>query len=149
MSFTPDNQTLIASFGGKINKININNGDISNIPYTVEGKLELAPEVLFKYPIKDTSYALATQIRDAVPSPDGKRLAFTVLNRLYAMDYPTGTPKRLTSNECTEAQPSWSPDGNNIVFSTWNDNGGQLQVVHADGSGLKRSEEHTSELQSH
>jgi len=137
MSFTPDNQTLIASFGGKINKINIVNGNISNIPYTVEGKLELAPEVLFKYPVKDTSYAQATQIRDAVPSPDGKKIAFTVLNRLYVMDYPNGNPKRLTANEFTEAQPSWSPDGNSIVFSTWSVNGGQLQIVNADGSALK------------
>jgi hypothetical protein len=65
----------------------------------VEGKLELGPEVLFKYPIKDTTAVMASQIRDAVPSPDGKQLAFTVLNRLYLMDYPAGTPKRLTAND--------------------------------------------------
>ena len=137
MSFTPDNQSLIASFGGKINKIDVGSGNSTEIAYSVEGKLELAPEVLFKYPVKDTAYAQATQIRDAIPSPDGKKMAFTVLNRLYVMDYPNGNPKRLTSNEFTEAQPSWSPDGNSIVFSTWNDNGGHLQIVNADGSGLR------------
>ena len=137
MSFTPDNQSLIASFGGKINKIDVNNGNSNEITYSVEGKLELAPEVLFKYPIKDTSYSQATQIRDAVPSPDGKKLAFTVLNRLYVMDFPSGNPVRLTSNDFTEAQPSWNPDGKSIVFSTWNASGGQLQTVNTDGSGLK------------
>ena len=137
MSFTPDNNFLIASFGGRMNKIDIKNGSISTIPYSVEGKLELASEVLFKYPIKDTSYVLATQIRDAVPSPDGKKLAFTVLNRLYVMDYPNGNPMRLTKNEFTEAQPSWSSDGNSIVFSSWNANGGQLQVVQSNGAGAK------------
>lgn len=138
MSFTPDNRFLIASFGGKMNKIDISNGNIANIPYSVDGKLELASEVLFKYPIKDTSFALATQIRDAVPSPDGKKLAFTVLNRLYVMDYPNGSPKRLTSNDYTEAQPAWSPDGSTIVFSSWNAGGGQLQSIQSNGTGLKK-----------
>ena len=38
----------------------------------------------------------AHQIRDAVPSPDGKRLAFAAMDKLYVMDYPDGTPRRLT-----------------------------------------------------
>jgi len=137
MTFTPDNKFLLASFGGKINKVDIATGKSTVIPYEVDGKLELGPEVFFKYPIKDTAAAMATQIRDAVPSPSGKQLAFTVLNRLYIMDYPNGTPKRLTSNDFTEAQPSWSPDGKSIVFSTWNDGGGSIYTVSPDGSGLK------------
>lgn len=137
MTFTPDNQYLLASFGGKINKIDITNGKYIDIPYTVDGKLELGPEVLFKYPIKDTTAVMASQIRDAVPSPDGKQLAFTVLNRLYLMDYPNGTPKRLTTNEFTEAQPSWSPDGKQIVFSTWAANGGHIVSVDVNGANAK------------
>lgn len=136
MSFTPDNRFLLASFGGRINKIDINSGASSEIPYVVDTKLELGPEVFFKYPIRDTASGLATQIRDAVPSPDGKQLVFTALNRLYVMDYPSGTPRRLTGNNFTEAQPTWSPDGKTLVFATWTANGGQLQRIQADGSGL-------------
>jgi Tol biopolymer transport system component len=136
MSFTPDSKYLLASFGGKINKIDINSGASSAIPFEVDAKLELGPGVFFKYPIKDTTAALATQIRDAVPSPDGRQLVFTALSRLYVMDYPLGTPKRLTSNDFTEAQPSWSPNGKSIVFSSWNANGGQLHRINSDGSGL-------------
>ena len=137
MAFTPDDKHLLASFGGKINKIDISNGSYTEIPYEVDGKLELGPEVLFKYPIKDTTAVMASQIRDAVPSPDGKQLAFTVLNRLYLMDYPGGTPKRLTSNDFTEAQPSWSPDGKKIVFSTWAANGGNIVSVDVNGANTK------------
>ncbi len=137
MTFTPDDKHLLASFGGKINKIDISNGSYTEIPYEVDGKLELGPEVLFKYPIKDTTAVMASQIRDAVPSPDGKQLAFTVLNRLYLMDYPNGTPKRLTANEFTEAQPSWSPDGKKIVFSTWSSNGGHIVSVDVNGANAK------------
>ena len=138
MAFTPDSKHLLASFGGKINKIDITSGAYTEIAYQVDGKLELGPEVLFKYPIKDTSAVMASQIRDAVPSPNEKQLVFTVLNRVYVMDYPNGTPKRLTSNEFTEAQPIWSPDGKQIVFTTWNAAGGALYSVNADGSGLKK-----------
>ena len=138
MAFTPDSKHLLASFGGKINKIDITSGAYTEIAYQVDGKLELGPEVLFKYPIKDTSAVMASQIRDAVPSPNEKQLVFTVLNRVYVMDYPNGTPKRLTSNEFTEAQPIWSPDGKQIVFTTWNAAGGALYAVNVDGSGLKK-----------
>lgn len=137
MSFTPDSKYLLASFGGKINKVDIATGNSTVIPYEVDGKLELGPEVLFKYPIKDTVAAMATQIRDAVASPDEKKLAFTVLNRLYVMDYPSGTPTRITANNYTEAQPSWSPDGRSIVFTTWSETGGAIHTISPDGSNLK------------
>ena len=90
------------------------------------------------YEIKDTSAALATQIRDAVPSPDGKQLAFTVLNRLYVMDYPNGTAKRITNHNFIEAMPAWSPDGKQIVFSTWASNGGHIVSVDMNGESSEK-----------
>ena len=39
------------------------------------------------------------------------------------MDYPNGTPSRLTSNEFVEAQPTWSPDGRWIAFVSWDESG--------------------------
>lgn len=135
MAFTPDSRLLLAAYGGKIHSIPVDGTAPKEIPFTVNLQLELGPMVDFKYPVSDSSKALATQIRDAVPSPDGKRLAFTVLNRLYVMDYPNGTPKRLTTNEYTEAQPAWSKDGNSVVFITWTGKGGDLMKVSANGKG--------------
>ena len=129
MTFTPDSKYLLVSYGGKIHKINIETAAQEEIKYTVDASIEMAPEVLFKYAIKDSTAAKATQIRDAVPSPDGKKLAFTVLNRLYVMDYPSGNPKRLTKNNFTEAQPAWSPNGKTIYFSTWNHQGGHIHSI--------------------
>lgn len=133
MSFTPDNKNLIASYGGKIYSISIDNNNVSEIPFTAGVKLELGPRLKFEYPIDDGEEALVTQIRDARPSPDGSRLAFTALNRLYVMDLPDGTPERLTNNEFTEAQPAWSPDGKFLVFTTWKTGGGHLFKVNSDG----------------
>jgi len=127
MSFTPDSKFLIASYGGKLWKLSVDGSKATEIVFDVDVNLEMGPRLYFDYKIKDTIAALATQIRDAAPSPDGKKLAFTVLNRLYVMDYPNGTPKRVTNFNFTEAMPAWSVDGNQIVFVTWNETeGGNL-----------------------
>lgn len=133
MAFMPDSKSIVVSYGGKFHRIAIDGGGISDIPFKANLQLELGPQLSFKYPVSDTAFQQATQIRDAVPSPDGKKLAFTVLNRLYTMDYPGGTPKRVTTNEQTEAQPTWSPDGNSLVYTTWTADGGQLYRITLNG----------------
>jgi Tol biopolymer transport system component len=124
MSFTPDSKFLIASYGGKLWKLPVDGSKATEIPFEADVALEMGPRLYFNYPIKDTSAALATQIRDAVPSPDGKQLAFTVLNRLYVMDYPNGVPKRVTNFNFTEAMPAWSTDGKQLAFVTWSETDG-------------------------
>ncbi len=134
MAFTPDSQYLVAAYGGKIYKLPVNGGEPIEIPLDVDVELELGPRLAFKYPIQDEEKVLATQIRDAKPSPDGKKLAFTALNRLYVQDLPDGKPRRLTNADYTEAHPAWSPDGNYIVYTTWNSKeGGHLYKVSVNG----------------
>lgn len=133
MAFTPDSQELIVSYGGELKAIRIADNSVRDIPLTAEVNLELGPKLEFKYPISDEKQVQVTQIRDAVPSPDGLRLAFTALNRLYVMDLPNGTPRRLTQNNFTEAQPVWSPNGAELVFTTWKSGGGHLYKVSVDG----------------
>lgn len=130
MSFTPDNRHLIAFYGGGIWKIPVDGGEAEKIPFEVDVDQKLGPRLEFKYPISDDKEAIATQIRDALPSPDGKKLAFTVLNKLYVMDYPNGTPKRLTDKDVTEAQPAWSPDSKSLVYATWEGDGGHLYKIN-------------------
>lgn len=133
MAFMPDSKSVVAAYGGKIHRIPIDGSAPTEIPFSVDLKLELGPRLEFKYPVSDSAYGLATQIRDAVPSPDGKKLAFTVLDRLYVMDYPKGTARRLTTNNFTEAQPSWSKDGKSLLYVTWTPQGGQIYKVAATG----------------
>ena len=126
MAFTPDSKNLIASYGGKIYSISIENNKATNIPFEVDVALDLGPQLDFSYPIEDSEQALVTQIRDAVASPDGSQLAFTALNRLYVMNFSDSIPKRITQNDFVEAMPTWSPDGNSLVFTTWKHGGGHL-----------------------
>jgi len=85
MSFTPDSQFLVVSYDGKIFKINISDKSATEISFEAEVDLPMGPRLAFKFPIEDEEEMLVTQIRDAVPSPDGAKLAFTALNKLYLM----------------------------------------------------------------
>ncbi len=133
MAFTPDSKNVVASYGGKIYNIPINGGGAVNIPFKVEEKLMVGPRLEFDYPISDEKEMIVNQIRDPELSPDGKRLAFTALDKLYVMDYPDGSPKRLTKFDAVEAMPVWSPDGSSIVFSTWDEGQGHLYKVNTKG----------------
>ncbi len=134
MSFTPDSKEVVATYGGKIWRIPVDGSAPIAVPFHVTTTMALGPELSFKYPISDAPQFAAHQIRDLAPSPDGKRLAFTALDRLYVMDYPAGTPRRLTRSDEIEAQPTWSPDGQWIGYVTWRRAGGSVAKVRSDGS---------------
>lgn len=129
MSFTPDSKSVIAYYGGKIWKLPIDGGEAVNIPFEVEEDMDFGPEVFFDFPIEDDPEMTVTQIRDAAVSPDGKKMVFSALNRLYIMDYPDGDPQRLTGNDFTEAQPVWKQDGSAVAFVTWEGESGHIYTV--------------------
>jgi len=134
MSFTPDSEAVIASYGGSIWRLPVDGSAPSEIPFTAEVEIPMGPALDFEYPVDDAPQFTARQIRDAVPSPDGSQLAFTVLDRLYVMDLPNGTPQRRTDRDVVEAHPTWSPDGSSIAYAAWSDaGGGHLFRVPASG----------------
>ena len=135
MSFTPDSTEVVVSYGGKIWRVPIAEGsDPIAVPFRVQTELQIGPELAFKYPVSNDRRFTVRQIRDAVPSPDGSQVAFAALDRLYVVSLPDGEPRRLTSLEVIEAQPTWSPDGEWLAFVTWAPDGGQLYKTRVDGS---------------
>ena len=136
MSFTPDSRDVVVSYGGGLWRVPVDGGEPREIPFQVDVRLPMGPEVDFDYPVEDTPTFVAKQIRDAVPSPDGRRVAFIVLGDLYVADLDDPEPRRVGNLTEVEAQPSWSPDGQALVVSSWSDvDGGHLIRVAADGSG--------------
>jgi Tol biopolymer transport system component len=136
MSFTPDSRWFVASYGGKLWKIPVAGGDAVEIPFRVRFDLEIGPKVDFDYPISDDATFTVRQIRDVAPSPDGSRLAFTALDRVYVSDADGSNPRRVTSGEArSEHYPAWSPDGAWLAFTTWEGRDGYVYRVPSDGRG--------------
>ncbi|MDH3272843.1 MAG: amidohydrolase, partial [Gemmatimonadota bacterium] len=137
-SFTPDSREVVISYAGKIWRVPIDGSGQTEIPFRVDVDMELGPRLDFRYDVEASATFTARQIRDAVPSPDGSRLAFTALGDLYVMDFPDGTPARIADFDGIGLHhPSWSPDGTRIAFVSWNDaDGGHIHAVDPDGDDL-------------
>nr|MDQ3420541.1 amidohydrolase family protein [Acidobacteriota bacterium] len=88
-AFTPDSTSLITSYGGKLWRVAVPAGTAVEIPFTAKVDQKLGPLVKFDYPIDDEKLEVS-QIRGARPSPDGKRIVFTALDRLWISDLPQG-----------------------------------------------------------
>ncbi len=139
MSFTPDSREVVAFWGGKLWRVAIDGGDLTEIPFRVDVDLPMGPEVDFDYPIEDSPTFVAKQIRDLAPSPDGQRLAFTIMGDVYVKELPAGEPEQVASVDAMAAQPTWSPDAERIVFTAYSDaEGGHLYSVDRDGDDLER-----------
>ena len=139
MSFTPDSREVVAFYGGGLWRIPIDGSEPTPIPFRVDVNLAIGPEVDFDHRIKDTETFVAKQVRDAVPSPGGDRIAFSLLSHVYVMDWPDGTPARLTRSSTNEHMPTWSPGGEAIAYTTWEDDlGGHIYRVDASGGDPER-----------
>ena len=108
-SWTPDSKALVLAHARQDLASRRDDGPAEcRIPFTAEVDQMLAELVRFEYPVNDSTLTVR-QIRGAHPSPNGKRLVFSALDRLWTMDLPSGTPKRLTTSDEGEHSPVWSP----------------------------------------
>jgi len=77
------------------------------------------------------------------PAPAGPLVAFArydgVHQRIFTLNMNSGQMKQVTSpsGAYDDAQPNWSPSGNDIVFARSADTG-NIFIVHKDGTGLRQ-----------
>lgn len=150
LSFTPDSRALIGAWYGKIRRVEIPSGRVTEIPFSADVDTPLGALSKFEYKINDSTITVA-QIRGARPSPDGRRLAFTALDKLWVMDIagcPAAgcAPRRLTRSphEVGEHMPVWSPDGRFIAYVSWTESGGDIYRIASTGNATAEKLTRTS-----
>ncbi|GHC53102.1 amidohydrolase family protein [Ulvibacter litoralis] len=119
-NWMPNNIEIVFWSGGKIQKLNTSTLAVTEIPFTVNVAIDIAETVHFNTPIERETFT-PKMIRHAVTSPDGNTILFQALGYLWKKELPNGTPQRLTSETDFEFEPQFSPNGNEIVYVTWND----------------------------
>lgn len=137
-NWMPNNEDIVFWSGGKINKLNINTLNVTDIPFQVDATIKIAKAVEFDTPVASDNFD-AKVIRHAVTSPDEKTIVFNALGYLWSQELPNGTPKRLTSGTDFEFEPTFSPDGKTVSFVTWNDTTlGAVQSVSVSGGAITK-----------
>jgi len=132
-SWTPDNNHIVFWAGGKIHKVNLTTYDVANIPFQVDTTIKIAQALEFDNQVAPDSFN-AKVIKQITTSPDNKTIVFNALGHLYSLKLPNGTPKRLTTSSGFEFEPSFSPNGNEVVYVTWNDDAlGSIYKVSING----------------
>ena len=119
-SWMPNNKELVFWSEGKIRKVNIENIEVNEIPFEVSTTLKIAETQATDHPVFSEEFNPKV-IRHAVTSPDGKTLVFNAVGYLWKKSLPNGKPKRITEGTAFEFEPSFSPDGKEIVYVTWDD----------------------------
>ena len=139
-AWTGDGRHLVLSQGGKLRRLDPEVGRVETIPFTARVRRSISQVTHPAVRISEEPFE-ARMLRWPASSPDGRRLAFHAVGKLWIMDLPGGTPKRLTPESFTpfELSPAWSPDGRTLVFASWDEKErGHLWTLPAKGGNPRR-----------
>ncbi|MCH4821826.1 amidohydrolase family protein [Gramella lutea] len=137
-SWMPNNKDLVFWANGKINKVNIENYEVSEIPFQVSNKIRIAETLQTDHQVFSEKFNPKV-IRHAVTSPNGKTLVFNAVGYLWKKSLPNGKPQRITDSEDFEFEPSFSPNGNHIIYVSWDDEDlGAIRKVSLSGGNSEK-----------
>ena len=70
-------------------------------------------------------------------SPDGEEIVFDLLGDIYRLPIAGGEAEALTTGIAWDMQPTYSPDGESIAFTSDREGGDNLWVMDANGTGAR------------
>lgn len=134
-AFNAANESLVIAYGGKIQQIDLSDGQVTPIPFNANIAIDVEPRVHTQVSI-DQGPVIARLAKGATISPDGSEYTFSAFGRLYTMAIADEIPHKVTSRESFgEFHPAWSADGEWLTYVTWTAaDGGALWKVPADRS---------------
>lgn len=139
MAWLPDSSGLVFWAKGKLHRLDLATRQERMIPFHVKTTRSIAETL--RRPVEVAPAKFKTRmLRWATASPSGDKVVFQALGYLYIQTLPNGKPQRLTNqNDHFEFYPTWSRDGKQLAYTTWNDaSQSTLRVIAADGKSPSR-----------
>ena len=138
MDWTPDSKSIVFWAGGKLHRIDADGSGLAEIPFAIDDTRGVADAPHPVIPVAPDTF-VAKMPKFATVSPDGERVVFASLGKLYVKNTDGGEPRRLTGqDEALELWPAWSRDGERLAWVRWTDAGlGQIVVADADGGNAR------------
>ncbi len=132
--WTSDSRAIVITEGGRIRRLDVASGEVTDIPFTARISRTVSQMARGSIAIDDAPFQVRFP-RSYTASPDGRTLAFQAVGRVWLMELPEGTPRRVTPDDFDhfEYGPSWSADGRSLAFTTFDDVDGQVWRVPARG----------------
>lgn len=142
MAWTPDSRSIVFWAQGRIWRLAVASGEVTEIPFSVQDQRNIYPAVRFPVEVAPEQFR-TRMVRFAQPSPDGSAVVFESLGQLF-IKRGDSAPQRLTSDNDAgfDYAPVWAPDGRDILFLRWSDQ--NLTRVHSVGArgGKPRALDH-------
>lgn len=129
----PDNRHVAIWGKGKLWKVDMDTGGATEIPFRVSAQHRITTAPRFTHDLAPRTFTVRA-IRQLAYAPAGEAMLFNALGRLWRKSSPSATPARFTKSTSLEFEPAYSPDGKQIAYVEWNDEGGGvLKLASADG----------------
>lgn len=143
-AFTPDGRTIITTKNGKLVRIDVQSSVVGEIPFSVDIEKRIATRLYYPYRA-DVGPVKARIISNPSLSPNGKKLTFSAFSRIYVKDLKSGEAEAISPEGMVGAFPGWSPKGSEVVYVSWQSEGGHIYRQRArKGSKPKRISQHAA-----
>ena len=119
-AWMPDSKSLVFYAKGKIRKTEIGTLINSTIPFQANTVQTVQQALHFEQQVFSNDFS-AKMLRQLTTSPDAKTIVFNAAGYLYKQELPNGAPERLTNGTDFEFEPSFSPDGKFVIYTSWSD----------------------------